>query len=96
MEYYVLEDNYTGNKKIFKNIQRAKEEMLRCYLEDNVINDICQATMEKVQRKCPNISEEALTHIKQGFDTIKTDISTCLNENYIESFTYLYSAEVID
>ena len=71
MEYYILEDDYTGNRKIFKNIQKAREEILKNYLEYNVISDICQATMEKVQRKCPNISEDALTSIKQGFDTIK-------------------------
>lgn len=96
MEYYILEDDYTGNKKLFKNVQKAREEILKCYLEYNVINDICQATMEKVQRRCPNISEEALTNISEGFDTIKTDISTCLNKNYIESFGYIYSAEVIE
>ena len=41
MEYYILEDDYTGNRKIFKNIQKAREEILKNYLEYNVISDIC-------------------------------------------------------
>lgn len=97
MEYYILEDEYNGERKIFKNEVRGKEEMLRWYL-DHGLDDIyrnLKDTFTKLYYDAP-YKEKADGELERTFKYIKDDLTSWLNDSYIESFAYLYPAEVIE
>ena len=97
MEYYILEDEWNGERKIFKDEARGKEEMLRWYL-DNGLDDIYHSLKDTFTKLYPDApyKEKADEALKHTFEYIKEDLTNWLDNDYIESFAYLYPAEVIE
>jgi ribosomal protein L19E len=93
MRYYILEYDASGEHIIFKNRDRAMREMLKQYKED-CIGDFIRYTTDylKGQEASPQIIEYVTTQ----FESIRDDLRSMLDDGYIESYSYLYDAEVIE
>lgn len=93
MRYYILENDASGEHIIFKNRDRAMREMLKQYKED-CIGDFIRFTTDylKGQEASPQIIE----HVTTQFESIREDLRSMLDDGYIESYSYLYDAEVIE
>ena len=93
MRYYILENDASGEHIIFKNRDRAMREMLKQYKED-CIGDFIRYTTDylKGQEASPQIIEYVTTQ----FESIRDDLRSMLDDGYIESYSYLYDAEVIE
>ena len=84
MEYFIIENDYDGNHMIFKDENKAKLQMLRWYSE-KVMPDI----IKEVHRLIDDA--ELDDYIRKSL--LRQDL---LDENYIESFAYCYTAEVVE
>lgn len=93
MRYYILENYASGEHIIFKNRDRAMREMLKQYKED-CIGDFIRFTTDylKGQEASPQIIEYVTTQ----FESIREDLRSMLDDGYVESYSYLYDAEVIE
>ena len=90
---YILEDDYRGEHFIFKDKNRGIIEMLKYYAEhfDEMYTNRIKERVDEME-----ISDYDKKFILAQFDSIQHDIYTAMNDSYIESFAYLYGAEVIE
>lgn len=93
MKYYILENDTSGEHIIFKNRDRAMREMLKQYKED-CISDFIRFTTDYL--KGQNTSPQAIEYVITQFESIREDLRSMLDDGYIESYSYLYDAEVIE
>lgn len=93
MRYYILENGASGEHIIFKNRDRAMREMLKQYKEDR-IGDFIRFTTDylKVQEASPQV----IKYVTTQFESIRDDLRSMLDDGCIESYSYLYDAEVIE
>lgn len=93
MRYYILENGASGEHIIFKNRDRAMREMLKQYKEDRIEDFICFTT-DYLQGQ--NASPQIIEYVTTQFESIRDDLQSMLDDGYIESYSYLYDAEVIE
>lgn len=93
MKYYILENDASGEHIIFKNRDRAMREMLKQYKED-CIGDFIRFTTDYL--KGQNASPQIIEYVTTQFESIRDDLRSMLDDGYIESYSYLYDAEVIE
>ena len=93
MRYYILEKDASGEHIIFKDRDRAMREMLKQYKED-CIGDFIRFTTDYL--KGQNASPQIIEYVITQFESIREDLRSMLDDGYIESYSYLYDAEVIE
>ncbi len=93
MKYYILENDASGEHIIFKNRDRAMREMLKQYKE-NCIGDFIRFTTDYL--KGQNASPQIIEYVTTQFESIRDDLRSMLEDGYVESYSYLYDAEVIE
>ena len=93
MRYYILENDASGEHIIFKNKDRAMREMLKQYKED-CIGDFIRFTTDYL--KGQEASPQVIEYVTTQFESIREDLRSMLDDGYIESYSYLYDAEVIE
>ena len=93
MRYYILENYASCEHIIFKNRDRAMHEMLKHYKEDR-IGDFIRFTTDYL--KGQNASPQIIEYVTTQFESIRDDLRSMLDDGYIESYSYLYDAEVIE
>lgn len=93
MRYYILENDASGEHIIFKNRDRAMREMLKQYKED-CIGDFIRFTTDYL--KGQEASPQVIEYVTTQFESIREDLRSMLDDGYIESYSYLYDAEVIE
>ena len=93
MRYYILENDASGEHIIFKNRDRAMREMLKQYKED-CIGDFLRFTTDYL--KGQEASPQVIEYVTTQFESIREDLRSMLDDGYIESYSYLYDAEVIE
>ena len=93
MRYYILENDASGEHIIFKNRDRAMREMLKQYKED-CIGDFIRFTTDYL--KGQEVSSQVIEYVTTQFESIREDLRSMLDDGYIESYSYLYDAEVIE
>lgn len=93
MRYYILESYASGEHIIFKNRDRAMREMLKQYKED-CIGDFIRFTTDYL--KGQEASPQVIEYVTTQFESIREDLRSMLDDGYIESYSYLYDAEVIE
>lgn len=93
MEYFIIENDYDGNHLIFKNEDKAKLQILRWY-QEKVIPDIIREIHRLIDDT--DLNDYTRQGLLQQIEAIQGDLKDLLDENYIESFAYCYSAEVIE
>lgn len=93
MKYYILENDASGEHIIFKNRDRAMREMLKQYKED-CIGDFIRFTTDYL--KGQNVSPQVIEYVTTQFEGVREDLGNLLDYGYVESYSYLYDAEVIE
>ena len=93
MRYYILENGASGEHIIFKNRDRAMREMLKQYKED-CIGDFIHFTTDYL--KGQEASPQVIEYVTTQFESIREDLRSMLDDGYVESYSYLYDAEVIE
>lgn len=93
MRYYILENDASGEHIIFKNRDRAMREMLKQYKEE-CIGDFIRYTTDYL--KGQNVSPQVIEYVTTQFEGIREDLRNMLDDGYVESYSYLYDAEVIE
>ena len=93
MRYYILENDASGEHIIFKNRDRAMREMLKQYKED-CIGDFIRFTTDYL--KGQEASSQVIEYVTTQFESIREDLQNMLDDGYVESYSYLYDAEVIE
>lgn len=93
MRYYILENDAFGEHIIFKNRDRAMLEMLKQYKEDR-IGDFIRFTTDYL--KGQEASPQVIKYVTTQFESIREDLQNMLDDGYVESYSYLYDAEVIE
>jgi hypothetical protein len=93
MRYYILENYASGEHIIFKNRDHAMREMLKQYKED-CIGDFIRFTTDYL--KGQEASSQIIEYVTTQFESIREDLRSMLDDGYVESYSYLYDAEVIE
>ena len=78
---------------IFKNENKAKLQILRWY-QEKVIPDIIREIHRLIDET--DLNDYTRQGLLRQIEAIQGDLKDLLDENYIESFAYCYSAEVIE
>ena len=93
MEYFIIENDYDGNHLIFKNEDKAKLQILRWY-QEKVIPDVIREIHRLIDET--DLNDYTRQGLLRQIEAIQGDLKDLLDENYIKSFAYCYSAEVIE